>query len=75
MSETCLKDLQNTRSWVNKGRPLFVNQSISQNYAHNAEWQNDGKTKASTFGDVQMSALADMIQAVLMLRYNKRTVG
>ena len=35
----------------------------------------DGKTKASMFGDVQMSALADMIQAVLMLRYNKRTVG
>jgi hypothetical protein len=27
------------------------------------------------FGDAQMSALADMIQAALMLRYNKRTVG
>jgi hypothetical protein len=27
------------------------------------------------FGDTQMSALADMIQAALMLRYNKRTVG
>ena len=24
------------------------------------------------FGDTQMSALADMIQAALMLRYNKR---
>ena len=27
------------------------------------------------FGDTQMSALADMIQVALMLRYNKRTVG
>ena len=27
------------------------------------------------FGDKQMSALADMIQAALMLRYNKRKVG
>ena len=27
------------------------------------------------FGDEQMLALADMIQAALMLRYNKRTVG
>lgn len=27
------------------------------------------------FGDTQMSALADIIQAALMLRYNKRTVG
>ena len=27
------------------------------------------------FGDTQMSALVDMIQAALMLRYNKRTVG
>ena len=27
------------------------------------------------FGDTQMSALADMIQAALMLRYNKRVVG
>ena len=27
------------------------------------------------FGDTQMSALADMIQAALMLRYNKRKVG
>ena len=26
-------------------------------------------------GDTQMSALADMIQAALMLRYNKRVVG
>jgi len=29
----------------------------------------------SMFGDTQMSALADMIQAALMLRYNKRMVG
>ena len=28
MSEMCLKDLQSTRGWVNKGRPSFVNQSI-----------------------------------------------
>ena len=27
------------------------------------------------FGDTQMSALADMIQAALMLKYNKRKVG
>ena len=27
------------------------------------------------FGDTQMSALVDMIQTALMLRYNKRTVG
>ena len=27
------------------------------------------------FGDMQMSALADMIQSALMLRYNKRKVG
>ena len=27
------------------------------------------------FGDERMSALADMIQAALMLRYNKRSVG
>ena len=27
------------------------------------------------FGDAQMSALADMIQASLMLKYNKRKVG
>ena len=27
------------------------------------------------FGDTQMTALADMIQAALMLKYNKRTVG
>ena len=27
------------------------------------------------FGDAQMSALADMIQAALMLKYNKRKVG
>ena len=27
------------------------------------------------FGDQQMSALADIIQAALMLRYNKRIVG
>ena len=27
------------------------------------------------FGDTQMSALADMIQAALILRYNKRKVG
>ena len=27
------------------------------------------------FGDEQMSALADYIQASLMLRYNKRSVG
>ena len=27
------------------------------------------------FGDTQMSALEDMIQAALMLRYNKRQVG
>ena len=27
------------------------------------------------FGDTQMTALADMIQAALMLNYNKRTVG
>ena len=27
------------------------------------------------FGDMQMRALADMIQAALMLKYNKRTVG
>lgn len=27
------------------------------------------------FGDTQMAALADMIQAALLLRYNKRTVG
>ena len=27
------------------------------------------------FGDVQTSALADYIQAALMLRYNKRAVG
>ena len=41
MGETCLKGLQSTRGWVNKGRPSFVNQSISQNYARNAEWQNE----------------------------------
>ena len=29
----------------------------------------------SRCGDTQMSALADMIQAALMLRYNKRKVG
>ena len=27
------------------------------------------------FGEVQMSSLADMIQAALMLRYNGRKVG
>jgi hypothetical protein len=27
------------------------------------------------FGDLQMSALADMIQSALMLRYNGRKVG
>ena len=27
------------------------------------------------FGDTQMSALADMIQSALMLRYNQRKVG
>ena len=27
------------------------------------------------FGDEQMSSLADMIQAALMLRYNKRILG
>ena len=27
------------------------------------------------FGDTQMSALADMVQSALMLRYNKRKVG
>ena len=27
------------------------------------------------FGDAQMTALADVIQAALMLKYNKRTVG
>lgn len=27
------------------------------------------------FGDQQMSTLADIIQAALMLRYNKRLVG
>jgi hypothetical protein len=27
------------------------------------------------FGDAQMSALADMIQAALMLKYNQRKVG
>ena len=27
------------------------------------------------FGDQQMSTLADIIQAALMLRYNKRPVG
>jgi hypothetical protein len=27
------------------------------------------------FGEAQLSALADMIQAALMLRYNKRRVG
>jgi hypothetical protein len=27
------------------------------------------------FGDLQMSALEDMIQAALMLKYNKRKVG
>ena len=27
------------------------------------------------FGDTQMSALADMIQAALMLKYNARKVG
>ena len=27
------------------------------------------------FGDQQMTALADMIQAALMLKYNKRVVG
>ena len=27
------------------------------------------------YGDTQMSALADMIQSALMLRYNKRKVG
>ena len=27
------------------------------------------------FGDMQMSALADMIQAALMLKYNQRKVG
>ena len=27
------------------------------------------------FGDTQMSALADMIQAALMLKYNQRKVG
>ena len=27
------------------------------------------------FGDVQYSSLADYIQASLMLKYNKRTVG
>ena len=27
------------------------------------------------FGDTQMSALADMIQSALMLKYNKRKVG
>ena len=27
------------------------------------------------FGDPQISALADMVQAALMLRYNKRKVG
>ena len=27
------------------------------------------------FGDKQLSALSDMVQAALMLRYNKRIVG
>ena len=27
------------------------------------------------YGDQQMTALADMIQAALMLKYNKRAVG
>ena len=27
------------------------------------------------FGDIQISSLADMIQAAMMLRYNKRAVG
>ena len=27
------------------------------------------------FGDQQMTALADIIQSALMLRYNKRAVG
>ena len=27
------------------------------------------------FGDEQMSALADYVEAALMLNYNKRTVG
>ena len=27
------------------------------------------------FGDAQMSALADMIQTALMLKYNQRNVG
>ena len=31
--------------------------------------------KVPMFGDTQMSALADMIQSALMLRYNNRKVG
>ena len=31
--------------------------------------------KLRMFGDTQMSALADMIQAALMLKYNARKVG
>ena len=27
------------------------------------------------FGDTQMSALVDMIEAALMLKYNKRSIG
>ena len=35
----------------------------------------DASLLKNMFGDAQMSTLADYIQAALMLRYNKRTVG
>ncbi len=33
------------------------------------------RSAAGPYGDTQMSALADMIQSALMLRYNQRKVG
>ena len=47
------------------GRPLAARRSLSPlRLIYNKQM----------FGDMQMSALADMIQAALMLNYNGRTV-
>ena len=67
------------RSWANHGKEFptwaLAMQIVGSFTPNSAAAERVFSMLKLMFGDTQMSALADIIQAALMLRYNKRTVG
>ena len=67
------------RSWANHGKEFptwaLAMQIVGSLTPNSAAAERVFSMLKQMFGDTQMTALADMIQAALMLVYNKRCVG